>query len=348
MKKTLSMMMVLSLVCAAAALLPQQVLAADSGLANTEQDCDSPIFFVPLKHFVSQGNAETADVLEGRFFSNSTTVGLVGTLPDNGSYNILPDTFDQIIPMGFHDGSGVVRGDAWLLPENIRRGTSIFTVTGTAFEPSGEATADQVLSGFSFSNATGVLTGTMPDISTQTVTPGTSDQLITRGYHNGAGIVAGDANLKSVNIKASSSIFGVAGDSNVVNTSSGDATAWDIMSPRKAWVKGEEITGEIPEGQDVLPPTYSYGGSLTTTIPDGLYQNKTVTLTAGSSFSPENIRCGVSIMGLVGTAAPHGAFVDALKICDRFCETLEAYHNPCREGCLRGVYAFETAMVPDN
>ena len=56
------------------------------------------------------------------------------------------------------------------------------------------------------------LTGTMPSLTEQTITPGVSDQVIAAGrYLSGAVTVSGDSNLVAANIKSGVSIFGVSG-----------------------------------------------------------------------------------------------------------------------------------------
>jgi len=56
----------------------------------------------------------------------------------------------------------------------------------------GNATVNQVLIGATFSNATASdLTGTMPNIGQQNITPTASDIAISEGYHDGTGVVSG-------------------------------------------------------------------------------------------------------------------------------------------------------------
>ena len=56
------------------------------------------------------------------------------------------------------------------------------------------------------------LTGTMPSLTEQTITPGVSDQVIAAGrYLSGAVTVSGDSNLVAANIKSGVSMFGVNG-----------------------------------------------------------------------------------------------------------------------------------------
>lgn len=63
------------------------------------------------------------------------------------------------------------------------------------------------------------------------------------GYYEGKTATAGDTDLIAANIKSGINIFGVNGNGNVVDTSGADAAAGDILSGKKAWVEGMEITG---------------------------------------------------------------------------------------------------------
>ena len=120
----------------------------------------------------------------------------------------------------------------------------------------GAGTAD-VLTGKTFwglqSGTWGPRTGAMPNRGAVTYTPGVATQAVAAGYHDGSGKVQGDANLVSGNIKAGTTIFGVTGDSNVVNTSSGNATAGEILLNRKAWAGGQQITGTRMGGVVLKP-----------------------------------------------------------------------------------------------
>ena len=137
-------------------------------------------------------------------------------------------------------------------------------------EPTGDVQPENVLEGTTFSSSSGTgLTGTMPNLGAVDYTPGTTDWAVGAGYHNGSGFVRGDVDLVSANIKSGVNIFGVSGDSNVVDTSSGDAVAQDIMAGKKAWVDGSEVTG-----------------------------------VGDSDLVASNIRCGVTIFGVTGTLSP--------------------------------------------
>ena len=77
----------------------------------------------------------------------------------------------------------------------------------------GDATAEDVAAGKTFTSAAGLkVEGSMPTQEAQTITPGTSDQVIPAGaYLGGDQTVVGDANLLPENIKSGVSIFGVSG-----------------------------------------------------------------------------------------------------------------------------------------
>lgn len=157
------------------------------------------------------GSATPAHVLSGQTFTSTSGVGVAGTMPNNGAVSLTPGTTAQAIPAGYHNGSGIVAGDVDLLSTNIVAGVNLFGVSGTAMQASGAATAGQVLSGVTFSNAVGADIGTMPNIGAVSLTPGTSTQTIAAGYHNGSGTVAGDPDLVASNIVAGVNLFGVSG-----------------------------------------------------------------------------------------------------------------------------------------
>ncbi len=74
----------------------------------------------------------------------------------------------------------------------------------------------EVLAGKTFwslrtNSAWGAQAGTMPNNGAVTYTPGTTDQLVAAGYHNGSGEVEGDADLLPGNIVSGVGIFGVTG-----------------------------------------------------------------------------------------------------------------------------------------
>ncbi|MCP4700634.1 MAG: DUF1566 domain-containing protein [Gammaproteobacteria bacterium] len=159
---------------------------------------------------LATGTAAAAEVLSGKTFSNASGAG-TGTMTNAGAQNITPGISDQLISQGYHNGSGQVAGDADLVAGNIKTGVTLFGVTGSVTEATGTAAASDVLSGQTFSHASGAGTGTMTNAGAQNIMPGTAAQPITQGYHNGSGQVAGDVDLVPGNIKSGVPIFGVSG-----------------------------------------------------------------------------------------------------------------------------------------
>jgi hypothetical protein len=148
------------------------------------------------------------------------------------------------VAAGYYAATNLAQVDADLTAGNLVKDIGVFGITGTAIVATGNATEAQVLSGSTFSKAgASGLTGTMANIGAVTITPGTAQQTIEQGYHNGAGSVAGDADLVSGNIHSGVTLFGVTGKAEVVDTTSGDAAEGDVLAGKKAWVDGAEITG---------------------------------------------------------------------------------------------------------
>lgn len=52
---------------------------------------------------------------------------------------------------------------------------------------------------------------TAANVGQQIITPGTTNKVISKGFHDGTGYVKGDSNLKASNIKAGVRIFGITG-----------------------------------------------------------------------------------------------------------------------------------------
>ncbi|NLL44953.1 MAG: hypothetical protein GX247_04750, partial [Mollicutes bacterium] len=77
------------------------------------------------------GTAVASNVLSGKTFYNSSGNLVTGSMPNRGGVVITPGANNQTIQAGYHDGSGYVKGDPDLIPENIREGVNIFNVVGT-------------------------------------------------------------------------------------------------------------------------------------------------------------------------------------------------------------------------
>ena len=82
--------------------------------------------------------------------------------------------------------------------------------------------------------------------------------VVNAGYYETTDLEQVETNLASGNIRAGVSIFGISGNPNVVNTSSGTAHYPTIKFGKIAWVDGIELTGTLAGGKSCDPgATYS-------------------------------------------------------------------------------------------
>ncbi len=119
-------------------------------------------------------------------------------------------------------------------------------LTGT-LEPNavsiGDAQDADVLVGKTFSNVDNIgLSGSMPDNGAVTITPGTVNQPISQGYHDGNGTCEGDMDLMPENIPAGVTIFGVTGTLAQQFTNNRDGTVTDNLS-RLMWQQADNGSG---------------------------------------------------------------------------------------------------------
>jgi len=146
-----------------------------------------------------------------------------------------------------------------------------------------------VLSGKTFwgltQGAWGMRTGT---IATATLSP--ANDTVSNGYYLATTLHAVDPDLATNNIRSGVTIFGFAGDSNVVNTSSGNAVAGDVRSGQVAWVQGAAVTGTIA--------TVTLSGT-TTNMAAGYYAATNLAQVA-TNLATANIKAGITIFGVAG------------------------------------------------
>jgi len=180
-----------------------------------------------------------------------------------------------------------------------------------------DATAGDVLSGKTFISRTAgsgesVVTGSM---STETLSD--ANDTVSAGYYAATTLSAVDLDLATGNIKSGTTIFGFAGDANVVDTSSGDAVAGEILSTKVAWVDGSEVTGSMPdkEGDNastaqaaaasvnyLTAPTGYYDGDDRVSATDAQVAALDADITAG------NIKDTIDIFGVTGTYTGGGTY----------------------------------------
>jgi hypothetical protein len=223
--------------------------AVDANLVSGNIKSGVTIFGVSGSVIQASGTAAAGDVLNGKTFSNTDGAG-TGVMPNNGAVTITPGAADKSIPAGYHNGSGTVSGDANLVTGNIKAGVTIFGVSGAPAvvdTSSGTAAAGDMLSGkIAYVNGAAV-TGSVAAGSNVSGANGKPAITIPDGLYSGAKTAtAVDSNLVSGNIKAGATIFNISGAPAVVDTSSGTATAGDIVNGKTAYVNGNQVTGARP------------------------------------------------------------------------------------------------------
>lgn len=147
------------------------------------------------------------------------------------------------------------------------------------------ATAWDVLSPKTAYTSTGKVTGRIPSLGAQTITPGTSNKTIANGqYLSGTQTIKGDANLTSANIKNGVSIFGVMG----ALESSFKATLTvtvEVGAQVTATSGSKSITALSTTGTVVMELPSE--GTWSITAARGMTQYNTVVINVTSSYSAE-------------------------------------------------------------
>lgn len=180
---------------------------------------------------------------------------------------------------------------------------------GQIFIP-GTATPDKVLTGSTFSaGANYQASGTMVNNGAVTITPGFTAKTIPAGYHNGSGVVSGDSNLASGNIRAGVSIFGVQGSSTVVNTADAVLDPAFLVQGYSGYDDGVKKAGNMIDrsGQNwhqrannaTMSSAAEYGVYLQP--PAGRYDGNSWVYYPEPNLVASNIVAGKNIYGINGT-----------------------------------------------
>ncbi len=293
---------------------------------SKDGNCRPGIIWFP--HGGCVGDATEGDVLQGVSFSSDKGSSLTGTMVNNGAMTITPSATDQNIPEGYHNGSGAVAGDSDLSSDNIKSGIFIFGVEGdpkVVDTSSGTAVSGEIMEGKKAWVGGAEITGSL---STQTLDD--DNDTVSAGFYIETTLSAVDNDLAAGNIKKGITIFGVAGDKDVVDTSSGDAVAGDILTTKKAWVDGVEVNGNVPAGANVS----GEDGSKTFTITDGLYSGSKTATVHDTDLVAGNIRSGINIFGVVGTIPTTSCIslatqYQAFDLCVVVCEHVNDFFDLC-------------------
>lgn len=121
------------------------------GYVSSDTEDAYPLKGVQDNKYYIRISGSDADVTAGKMLSGIvgyTNNGKVtGSIQSQAAQTITPGTVDQTISSGkYLSGAQTIKGDANLLPENIKSGISIFGVTGT-YESSGSSGGKNVAQG---------------------------------------------------------------------------------------------------------------------------------------------------------------------------------------------------------
>jgi hypothetical protein len=166
------------------------------------------------------------------------------------------------VSAGYYAATTLPTVDADLATGNIKSGITLFGINGDSnvvdTSPGTLSNNNQIRSSYvCYSDGT-QYTGSLADCSsngqqscyvTGSYYSGTLQSLtnttttVSAGYYAATTLPTVDADLATGNIKSGITLFGINGDSNVVDTSSGNAVAGDICNSKVAWVDGSQVTG---------------------------------------------------------------------------------------------------------
>lgn len=253
----------------------QQNVTPDAGFFGLS---DVTVAAIPAAYQdVSSVTAVAGDVLANKIIVTADGSVTTGTMPNNGAVSQKLDTAttSYTVPAGYHSGTGTVSittETKSATPSEEQQtvtpteGSVLSSVTVKAIPAEyadtsdATATAAQILTGQTAYVDGEKVTGTMPNNSpaATVLDTETASYTIPAGYHDGTGSVSLSLETKSATpTKAQQTIEPSEGKvlsqvtveaipAQFVDTSTGTAVAGDILTGKIAFVKGESVTGSMP------------------------------------------------------------------------------------------------------
>lgn len=159
-----------------------------------------------------KGNATASQVLDGRTFTNSSSVGIEGTMPNRDNLNWSSSNTTYSVPAGYYSGGTLDSRPSYN--------------AGVSATKKGNATAGNVLSGKTFTSTAGVnLTGTMPNRGTLNWSSSNTTKTVSAGYYSGGTLDSRPSYTAGYNAGKSAGQSDVAGSYNIsftINARGGD------------------------------------------------------------------------------------------------------------------------------
>jgi hypothetical protein len=203
-------------------------------------------------------------------------------------------------------------------------------------------------------------------LPTKTLDP--ANDTVAAGYYAATTLSAVDTDLATANIKATKTIFGIAGKAEVVDTVEVVApiTAADVVDPHVGFVNGAKVTGTVTE--KVGSATVITPSAIDQAIPEGRYGGVVGDgkVLGDADLVTGNIKDTVDIFGVVGTydheagnpitaaKLPTGdvGFVNGAKVTGNGTKTLDPAANTFAGGYYAGdaggLSAIDTDLVTAN
>ncbi len=223
---------------------------------------------------------------------------ILDALNTAAGFTVTPKTLspaNDTVEAGLYEATTLSAVDTDLNADNIKAGVTIFGIAGAAGVQDiadADLTVAEAPTGKKFYAVSGgVKTGT------GTKTLSAANDTVSAGYYAATTLSAVDADLASGNIKSGVTIFGVAGDSAVVDTTiaADFAIAGRLKTGDKAYTNGSLITGD---GTKTL-------SDANDTVAAGYYEATTLSA-VDTDLSAGNIKDGVTIFGVEGTFSSGG------------------------------------------
>jgi len=144
--------------------------------------------------------------------------------------------------------------------------------------------------------------GEIDNLSNNTIASGTSAFGFTGGLSLACitEIFNGTANLVGAGVDGSGD-----GSNRWCMKETGDAVAGEIVSGKKAWVDGLEVTGSMTArtGDTAVVTSATSTNTLLLTAPAGYYNGSATISTTSPTFTAANIKSGTYLFGIIGTAS---------------------------------------------